>query len=423
MSMFMSYKKNKLILFEGDIVGGRGHHLDLLIEYSIFFSKEFDVIWFVNSKFNANNLFIPENVKIKNVIKTNNISRLENKIIYLWIEILIYVNNFIFFIRLAKNKKKFFFFFKFWIKSFFSIPQYFKSFYSEFIKQGITQNDHLIIQSCREKDISLVYFLVHIENIVPKIHIRLLYPPKKKVKGFFFYLNKIKKFIDDKKIFIYTEIEYFKELIEKQMSSLNGKIFVFTNIYTFFIRNKKNNLTIGFVGEARSNKGFNLLPSFINKINSLNLNINFLIQFSKVYPDTSGSRELLKKMTNKMPNLKIIEKYCDFFEYREILKNIDIMPILYPLSQTNTVGSGAFYSCLTHEIPIIIPRNSVYLKKLLNFSSYEEATEIDEYVEKTILIAKNYDFYLNEAKKESLNYKSKIESDPLVRNITKNNSN
>jgi hypothetical protein len=124
-----------------------------------------------------------------------------------------------------------------------------------------------------------------------------------------------------------------------------------------------------------------------------------------------------------MPNLKIIEKYCDFFEYREILKNIDIMPILYPLSQTNTVGSGVFYSCLTHEIPIIIPRNSVYLKKLLNFSSYEEATEIDEYVEKTILIAKNYDFYLNEAKKESLNYKSKIESDPLVRNITKNNSN
>ena len=99
------------------------------------------------------------------------------------------------------------------------------------------------------------------------------------------------------------------------------------------------------------------------------------------------------------------------------------MPILYPLSQTNHVGSGVFYSCLTHEIPIVLPRNSVYLKKLLEFSSYEEATEINEYVEKTILIAKNYDFYLNEAKKQSLSYKLKIESDPLIINITKNNSN
>jgi hypothetical protein len=122
-------------------------------------------------------------------------------------------------------------------------------------------------------------------------------------------------------------------------------------------------------------------------------------------------------MSYKIPNLKIIEKYCDFFEYREILKNIDIMPILYPLSQTNTVGSGVFSSCLTNEIPIIIPRNSIYLKKLLNFSSYEEATEIDEYAQKTILIAKNYSFYLSEAKKQSLSYKLKIESDPLIKNI------
>ena len=108
--MSTSCKKNKLILFEGDVVGGGGHHLDLLIEYSIFFSKKLDVIWFVNSEFNQKNLFIPENVKIKNVIKKNNISRLENKIIYLWVEIIIYLNNFIFFIRLAIKKKKFFFF-------------------------------------------------------------------------------------------------------------------------------------------------------------------------------------------------------------------------------------------------------------------------------------------------------------------------
>jgi hypothetical protein len=125
-------------------------------------------------------------------------------------------------------------------------------------------------------------------------------------------------------------------------------------------------------------------------------------------------------MKDKISNLTIIEKYCDFFEYREILQKIDIMPILYPLSQTNTVGSGVFYSCLTNEISMIIPKDSTYLKKILKFSSYEEAEGINEYVEKTILMIKNYDFYLNESKKQSLSYKSKIEFDPLVKNIIKN---
>ena len=106
----MSYKKNKLILFEGDVIGGRGHHLDLLIETSIFFSKKFNIIWFVNSEFKQNNLYVPKNVKIKNVITTNNINKFENKINYLWIEILIYINNFIFFTSLAKNSKKKIFF-------------------------------------------------------------------------------------------------------------------------------------------------------------------------------------------------------------------------------------------------------------------------------------------------------------------------
>jgi hypothetical protein len=78
MSTSTFFKKNKLILFEGDIIGGRGHHLDNLIETSIFFSKDFDIIWFVNNKFNQNSLFIPKNVKIRNVIKSNNISRLQN---------------------------------------------------------------------------------------------------------------------------------------------------------------------------------------------------------------------------------------------------------------------------------------------------------------------------------------------------------
>jgi len=419
----MNFQKNKLIFFEGDMIGGRGHHLDNLIEVSIFFSNKFNIMWFVNNKFNSNNLFIPKNIKIKNIIKNNDVNKLENQTLYLLLEIFIYLNNLIFFISLAINKKKIILFMKFLIKNFFVVPQYFQSFYSEFIKHKINENDHLVIQSCREKDICLVYFLLNIETIVPKIHIRLLYPPKKKFKGFYFYLKNIKNFIDKKRVIIYTEIEYLKKLIEEEISELRNKIFVFNQIYSFYNREKKNILTIGFVGEARPNKGFNLLPHFINSVNQLNNKINFIIQFSKIHPETEVCRSLLIQMKNKISNLTIIEKYCDFFEYREILQKIDVMPILYPLSQTNTVGSGVFYSCLTNEISMIIPKNSTYLKKILKFSSYEEAEGIDEYIEKAILMVKNYDFYLNEAKKQSLNYKSKIEFDPFVRNIIKNDYN
>ena len=52
------------------------------------------------------------------------------------------------------------------------------------------------------------------ENI-PKIHIRVLYPPKNRFKDFFFYLNKIKKNILNNKITIYTEIDHSKKLIEQ----------------------------------------------------------------------------------------------------------------------------------------------------------------------------------------------------------------
>ena len=89
----MNSQKNKLIFFEGDMIGGRGHHLDNLIEASIFFSNKFNIIWFANSEFNANNLFIPKNIKIKNIIKTNNLNKFKNKTFYFFFEILIYLNN------------------------------------------------------------------------------------------------------------------------------------------------------------------------------------------------------------------------------------------------------------------------------------------------------------------------------------------
>jgi hypothetical protein len=90
---------------------------------------------------------------------------------------------------------------------------------------------------------------------------------------------------------------------------------------------------------------------------------------------------------------------------------------MYPATHLNLMGSGVFYSCLTHEIPLVIPFGSTYLKTLLNFKCFEEAKNIDDFVNKSILIAENYSSYLAEAKKQSNEYKLKIKDDPLVKRI------
>lgn len=90
---------------------------------------------------------------------------------------------------------------------------------------------------------------------------------------------------------------------------------------------------------------------------------------------------------------------------------------MYPAIHLNLMGSGVFYSCLTHEIPLVIPSGCTYLKTLLNFKCFEEAKNIDDFVNKSILIAENYSSYLAEAKKQSNEYKLKIKDDPLVKRI------
>jgi len=413
--------KRKLLFFEGEMTGGKGHHLDNLIEATNFFKEKFNIIWFINKNFKEQDLFIPDQTVVKKLINSNKFIRNKNKLFYFLNEIYFFFNNIyqiIFFIFYFLYKKKLYIFIKVLINNYLIIPRYFKPFYLEYIRQNIKDYDQIIIQSCRRKDIALIYFLTSIEEKIPKIHIRVLYPPKNNFKGFFFYLNKIKKKILNDQINIYTEIDYSKKLIEEKSKDLKNKVFVFNQIYTFFIREKENKpINIGFVGDARVNKGFNKLPEFIEKLYSKDKNIRYLIQFSKTYEETTETRNILIKMTNQIPNLEIIEKYCDYLEYRNLLKKINIMPLMYPASHLNIMGSGVFYSCLTHEIPLVIPSGSAYLKKLLNYKCYEEAENTDDFVNKSILIAQNYSYYLTEAKKQSANYKLEIKNDPLVKRI------
>jgi hypothetical protein len=272
------------------------------------------------------------------------------------------------------------------------------------------------VQSCRRKDISCIYFFSNIESSFAKIHLRVFFPPRKKFKSFFFYLSKIEKFIEEKKIFLYTEHGHKYELISKEMSS---KQFLHKTIPIFSFSERSFNdldLTIGFIGQARKDKGFHLLPELISRLEKKKKNLNYLIQFTS----TSGTKyyeDQIFNMSKSNTRIKIISKYCDYKEYRDILKKIDIMPILHDLNHLTIGNSGVIYSCITHEIPVVIPENCLHLKQILTFKCYEEAKDLENFIEKIILISNNFTFYLKESKKLALNFKNTINDSALIKNL------
>ena len=53
-------KKKKLIFVETLLKSGGGHHMDNLIETSIYFKDKNEIHWLVNENFHKNNLYIPK---------------------------------------------------------------------------------------------------------------------------------------------------------------------------------------------------------------------------------------------------------------------------------------------------------------------------------------------------------------------------
>jgi len=415
--------KNKLLLLETEMVGPGGHYLDNVIESYYYFRNNLQIQCLLNKKFNPQGTFIPSELQLIKIINSNIFKKEKNKFLYLLIEIFSLLKRFIFTILLIpfflfhKNFKNYL---NAIISNKFIIHKYFTEVFFFLKKNKYSKNDHIFFQTTRNKHIALANFIARIDDNLPNIHLRILYTPssKKKFTGFYYYLNQIKPYLLNKKISLYSltdkNIKIFNDKI-------NSKIGIFkTNIpWVFFNREKKDNsITVGYMGDARESRGFNLLPDLINKLIDKNENLNFIIQFSKTSSNsTSITSENLFKMAENNPKIKILKTYLDYADFRNTLQKIDIMPILHNNEEINNGNPSTIYSSITHEIPMVLPQNLNYMKEVMVNKSFEIADNLDGVVTQTLKIANNYNSYLNAAKINSKLLFKIFENDPLKKNI------
>ena len=415
--------KNKILFFEPETSDQLlGHHLDTMIETSIFLkNKQNEIIWFLNKKFNKENYYIPSYIKVQNVIETAKRKFLSIKSIFAIINIsiknLFYCFFFLFYLLL---KGKIVLLIKAIACNYFTFPKYFPSFYFNYKDLNMLENDNIVIPSTRDNDIELFYFLYILEKKIPNLHFKILYPPKEsKIKNFFFYLRKINTLKEiNNKFHFYSEVNYTKKIIKKK---LNIKINNFSHAFSFSEkRYNKKNITIGFLGAATIEKGFIKLPDLILKLKNKLKNLKFIIQITDINRTVEDAAKKIINIAKKDNRIKIIHNYQDYKSYRSLLKKINIMPLMYEPGYFKKRGSGIFFSCITNEIPMIIPKNCTLWKSFLNkkYKNFQEASNLNEFYKGIVYMSNNYKYFLNQAKKQSLNYKQILKKDIMLKRIT-----
>ena len=93
------------------------------------------------------------------------------------------------------------------------------------------------------------------------------------------------------------------------------------------------------------------------------------------------------------------------------------MPIIHKASEINKITSGTMYSCLSHEIPTVVPNGTNFMNDIIKFKSYEKAQNLEDFAKKIIKISKNYKFYLKNVKLNSLKLRKTLKNDPLKKFI------
>ena len=168
-----------------------------------------------------------------------------------------------------------------------------------------------------------------------------------------------------------------EELRKEYLESSNLKLEVVPVMAKTEFKRKNHDtndtITLSYLGAARNDKGFYLLPEIIQAIeNSGKFNVNFVIQSSFsgtnfMESKCSTALEKLIEISNKNTNITLFENQLDDDTYDKLLLTTDLMLLPYTGETYKIQTSGILIESMANGIPCIVPKDT-WMEKELNIS-------------------------------------------------------
>jgi glycosyltransferase involved in cell wall biosynthesis len=124
----------------------------------------------------------------------------------------------------------------------------------------------------------------------------------------------------------------------------------------------KDTVVLGYLGEARLEKGFQKLPFVIEYLLSdlaVSERVRFRIQVSMApqnqLPEAITAKQSLIQLAKKYPVIELME-YLSDDDYVKALNSLDLLLLPYDLSQYTVRGSGVATEAIAADVPMVVAR-------------------------------------------------------------------
>jgi len=165
----------------------------------------------------------------------------------------------------------------------------------------------------------------------------------------------------------------------------------------------KNELTIGFIGAQRPNKGFHLVPEIVGKLLSQFSNINILVQDGR--HELKETLDKLQQMSINHHRLRLVLNIQSTIDWKNLLSQCDILVAPYDIAHYATACSGISCEALANGIPLVAPEATTLTKLMHEFGfpgeSFSSSTpdKIVEAIGRAILRYETLSALANNARK------------------------